>query len=109
MEVNPNAFYKQIWFWILIIGILVTIVTIILYLYTDLISLNIIYALTAVGFFLVFLGATISYFSFKSTEPTLHSFTGEDLKVKLDDLPKMSESELYNTFEKVTGVKISRI
>lgn len=106
---KENKFYKQAWFYILLVGILVSAVAVLGSLYTDAFNTNTAFAFLAGGIFLTVLGGVFSFFSFQPIEPTLKTFSGRDLGIKMEDIGELNERELDVVFSLVTGTPLTEI
>lgn len=108
-DLFPNRFYKKIWFYLFLLGFLISLLAVLVYLYMDKLEPQNVYVLAGAGIAIILLGAIISFFSFREPEATLKTFRGEDTEITRGDLTKMSEQQLRETYSKVTGVPIQQL
>jgi len=109
-DLFPNKFYKKIWFYLFIFGFALSLIAVLAYLYMDdVLNTTNVYVLAGAGFGVVIFAAIVSFFSFKTPDPTLKSFSGEDLGITRGDLTLMKEPELRRTFSRVTGVPVQNL
>lgn len=109
VDLSPNKFYKKIWFWLIILGIIGFFAIVLIYLYTDLLSTTTAYIIGGLFFGIVVLGAIISLFSKKVFEPTLKTFSGVDTKITADQILNMNTGQLEETLATVSGLPLEAI
>lgn len=110
LEVGPNKFYKKIWFWLIVVGTIGFFITVVLFLYTNVLNnTTTAYIVGGLFFAVIAVGVIMSYFSKTIKEPTLKTFEGRDTGITSEKILNMNTAELEDTLSIVSGMPVEAI